>query len=315
MVGTNNNKGYETLIKVLAEHEFLDLCTPVIFGSQQMAIQTAKAVQTEQQINFNLIRNVSDAFDGRVNMLDNLEQETDSLAAATDAYMNNCVDVIVVIADQLSNDAEKRNISNQIIQAIQADRNDVYDWVISEKTRTLILQPFAINDQIDETSASEAFINDLTIINKSLRKDFTLIKPLIAVVSDTEQLHKDIAVLREQGVMAFGPFKADKFVSDGNYASYDAVLFLGQDAACQSIIDSMNSEKTYGYISGLPMVVTYTANKNLEPQNIKQAIYSAIDTYKARIQYRRATSNPLEKQWIPRGRDDFKLDLTKEESD
>ena len=46
---------------------------------------------------------------------------------------------------------------------------------------------------------------------------------------------------------------------------------------------------------------------------LRQAIYAALDILRQRIRYRQATSHPLEKQWVPRGRDDYKLDLTKDD--
>ena len=48
---------------------------------------------------------------------------------------------------------------------------------------------------------------------------------------------------------------------------------------------------------------------------LRHAIYAALDILRQRIRYRHATHHPLAKQWIPRGRDDYKLDLTKEEDE
>ncbi|MFA7066922.1 MAG: 4-hydroxythreonine-4-phosphate dehydrogenase PdxA, partial [Dysgonamonadaceae bacterium] len=45
----------------------------------------------------------------------------------------------------------------------------------------------------------------------------------------------------------------------------------------------------------------------------QQAIYMAIDIYRNRVAYDEARKNPLRKIYFERGKDDEKLDLTRED--
>lgn len=311
----NTESGYEAIERLISEPEFMEICTPVLFGNLSKATQVLKKIQLEQPFAFNSIKNAYEAVDGHANIVDGFETEEDALAAAINAYMSNNIDVLVIAPENIVNTSDKHDLSDFIAKSIEAEQKDVFDWVVNGNLRTLELHPIDKNHDMAEGLAVEAFMNDLMAINKSLRKDYMLIKPRIAVVSSIATLHKDLAELREHGVFAFGPFSSKSFAEE-SYSHYDAVLFLEDDKACESILSKQDNASTFGYISGLPMVVTYlTKNADGAYQGMKDALYSAIDILRARISYKRATYNPLEKQWVPRGRDDFKLDLTKEEAE
>ena len=184
------------------------------------------------------------------------------------------------------------------------------------------MHPFDVSTELGEGLAAEAFNNDVTNIYHCLRQDFGLIRPRIAVVSPLDKLHGDLAELQEQGITAFGPFAGVPFVEGQWHTHYDACLFLNNDDAFKSVLDRQEAENSIGYISGLPIVLTYPfqgisyeiAGKGEANENaLRQAFFAAIDIYRNRVAYKHATVSPLEKQWVPRGRDDFKLDLTKEE--
>ena len=78
------------------------------------------------------------------------------------------------------------------------------------------------------------------------------------------------------------------------------------------------------YTAGLPIVRTSPdhgtafdiAGKNeASDESFRQAIYMAIDVFRNRLAYDEARKNPLKKMFFDRGKDDEKLDLTKEEEE
>lgn len=75
VVGKNNKNGNETLINMLSEPDFFELCTPVIFGSLEAAEEAIKAVEPEQKMSFNVLKDIKASIDGRINLVDNLESE------------------------------------------------------------------------------------------------------------------------------------------------------------------------------------------------------------------------------------------------
>lgn len=293
VVSATNDQGYNTLIGALSEPEMLEIFTPVIFGIHKQAIQAIKTVHPEQQLQLNVIQAAEQALDGRVNFIDGYATEEESLKAIVPAFLHNDIDLIVCLPTEICNTAEKAALSEVLANSLEIETKEILDWQICGNRRTLTVPAL-----------------DLQEINKALRHDFLLIKPRVAVVSANEELSADIKALREEGIFAFGPFKPETLAETATLDAYDAIVYVGCKPAPAEAEDDQIS---YGYISGLPMAVAYlNAAQQNSVQGLKEAIYATIDITRARISYRRATHNPLEKQWVPRGRDDFKLDLSKE---
>lgn len=295
VVSATNDQGYNTIIGALSEPEMLEIFTPVIFGIHKQAVQAIKTVHPEQQLQLNVIQSAEQALDGRVNIIDGYATEEESLKAIVPAFLHNDIDLIVCLPTEICNTAEKAALSEVFASSLEIEANEILDWQICGSCRTLTVSELNLQE-----------------INKALRHDFLLIKPRLAVVSANEELSEEIRALREEGIFAFGPFKPETLAETVTLDAYDALVYVGCQPA-PSEEEEEDGKLTYGYISGLPMAVTYlSAGQQDSVQGLKEAIYAVIDITRARISYRRATHNPLEKQWVPRGRDDFKLDLTKE---
>ena len=335
--GDINGIGLELLIKALANQEILELCTPIIFSEQALIQHTLQTIQLEEAFNFKNIQSAEEAVNGHINVVkvcdpstkiewgqqteQALQAEAASLNAAIEAYRNANIDVLLCCPGQLDNNYDSHHLSDFIRQALGAPKNE-FDWIINDQLRLLKLHSLVFTTELGEGMAIEAFMNDLTAITEQLRHDFSLLRPRIAVLSQNMKLEGDIRELREHGAVVFGPFDAKTFIEAENHKHYDAVLFLEEEDERHKLINSLDSDATYGYVSGLPLVLTYSlqpvsytmAGKDKGNEKpLRQAIFSAIDIYRNRKQYNEATRKPLEKQWIPKGRDDFKLDLSKEE--
>ncbi len=335
--GDINGIGCEMLLKVLQDPEMLEFCTPVIFGSAQVIQHTARQIGINM-IPLTIIPKASEALDGRINLIPvckdaepalqfgsqteaSLQAEANSLTAALEAYNHGDIDALVTLPGHLDNDDTSHALSDFIHRALNI-QGESFDWIVNDNIRILQLHPIDVSTELGEGLASEAFQTDMRAISASLRFDFGLMRPRIAVVSALEKLKADLDELHEQDITAFGPFPATAFIEGAWQNHYDGSLFLGEDEAFKQAICDKDPDYSIGYVSGLPLVLTYPlvgicydiAGKGEAVEiPLRQAIYSAIDILRARIRYRQATHRPLEKQWVPRGRDDFKLDLTKEE--
>lgn len=292
-VGKNNKRGYETLIQVLSEPELFELFTPVIFGSKEAAEEAIATVQPEENITFNVLKDSNDSQDGRINFVDNIDAESDVINISVNAYLDNCIDALVIVSNEIYNTPEKPRLTQAIADAMQHPNEGFIDWFCNGATRTVNVPSLA----------------NIETIVKSLRWDYTLIRPRIAIVSHQEELHQEIANLRETGVIAFGPFNPENEETKEIYGHYDALVFCNNAKANGQYKNTLDTKHSYGYISGLPMVLTYTLRAP-EASNLKDAIYAAIDIDHARMAYRKATCAPLEKYWNPKGRDDFKIDFS-----
>ena len=335
--GDINGIGYELLLKVLQDPELLDICNPVIFGSLPIAQATAHQIGIEQ-VPFYITPNAEEALDGRINLIPvladeeaelqfgeqteaALKAEANSLTAALDAFHQHLIDALVTLPGHLDNDRESHALSDFIRRAL-GSQEESFDWTLNGGLRLLRLHHMDVSTQLGEGLASEAFVAHIQSIHRSLRQDFDMIRPRIAVISAQQKLKGDLDDLREQGITVFGPFAADDFVKGQWQHHYDGCLFLGEDESHDQVLAAEDSQFTIGYVSGLPLVLTYplqgisydiAGQGKADEVPLRQAIYAAIDIVRSRVRYHHATHHPLEKQWVPRGRDDFKLDLTKEE--
>lgn len=336
--GDINGIGYELILKLLQEPEILELCTPVIFGCQKVADETAQALNLSP-LSFCLCETAADALEGRINLIDvckeevpvlsfgkqteeALKAEANSLMAALEAYRNHHIDVLVTLPGGLSNTDGSHSLSNFISRALGMTEAKIFDWSVNGKLRVLELHALDASTELGEGLLSEAFQQDIKAVHNGLRQDCMLLRPRIAVVSSIEKTRGDLIELHEDGITAFGPFVGKTFIDNGWQTHYDACLFFNEEEALQHVFDGQEQEHTIGYVSGLPVVLTYpmlgisyeiAGKGEVSEVSLREAIYAAIDIYRARSNYRYCTHSPLEKQWIPRGRDDVKLDLTKEE--
>lgn len=333
--GDINGISYEMLIKALQDSELLELCTPVIFGSAKVAEFTARHLGLEP-VKFNVIDNPAKAQRGHINLVpvcgenepvvqfgvqtdEALKAEADSLMAAVRAYVEHDIDCLITMPGHLDNDEEQHALSDFITRAFQLETPH-FDWFFAGNVRLLQLHPVDVNSELKLGLASEQFRDDIVAISQHLRRAFGDLRPRLLVVSNESKLASDTEQLREEeGIMVFGPMSVRDF-KPKMVNNYDGVLFLGADDQIRDVIKDTEVPMV-GYVSGLPLVLAYPltpigydiAGKNMASADVlREAIYMAMDITRQRQSYDDASKRPLEKYWVPRGRDDVKLDLTGE---
>lgn len=336
--GDINGISLELITKALSAPELLEFCTPIVFSDEACFMQTAKLFEFEQPIPLEVISSARQAMDGRVNLVNacsehpqlawgeqtetSLKAEADSLNAAVDAFKSGLIDILICAPGQLDNSLDSHALSDFVKQA-SGSENPVFDWVINDQVRILKLQPVAYTTELGEGFAIESFKNDIKSINAQLREDFGFIRPRMALLSSNSKLSNTIQELQEEGLTIFGPMDNEKFVAEDLCNHYDAVICQDVEETRHTIISKLNKENTIGYVSGMPIILSYpfigveyniAGMGNVDDTSFRNAIYTALDIHRNRHRYHEATRHPLEKQWIPKGRDDFKLDLTKEEA-
>ena len=173
-------------------------------------------------------------------------------------------------------------------------------------------------------------------LHSALIHDFMVTNPRIAILSlnpgsgikeksfgkeESEVIVPAVKAANDAGVICFGPYSADDFFGNGEYAKFDATLAMYYD---QGFIPfrSIAFEGGVCYWAGLPFVATASdqgvsydkAGKNESSEvSFRNALYTAIDIYKIRQLDSEIYANPLKKQYFERGSDNEKLDLTNDE--
>lgn len=180
-------------------------------------------------------------------------------------------------------------------------------------------------------------VEKLVTLNHSLKRDFGIENPRIAVLGlnphagengllgneEQDIIVPAITETQEVGILCAGPFAADGFFGTRKYKKFDAVLAMYHD---QGLIPfkTIAMESGVNFTAGLPIVRTspdhgtaydIAGKGEASDESFRQAIYLAIDIFRNRKAHDEARQNPLRKMYYDRGKDDEKLDLTKEEQE
>lgn len=149
------------------------------------------------------------------------------------------------------------------------ESNDVLMFMISEGLRIGVVTGHIPVKDVAGAITEEKIVGKLKIMNDSLKKDFWIKKPKIAVLGlnphagddgligaeDKEIIRPAIEKANEQDVFCFGPYPADGFFAGDNYTKFDAVLAMYHD---QGLIPFKHIASRTGvnYTAGLPVVRT-----------------------------------------------------------
>jgi len=161
--------------------------------------------------------------------------------------------------------------------------------------------------KVSESINKEILEKKIQILINSLKIDFLISKPKIAVLSlnphggdngligdeDLKIINPVINAFLEAGDLIYGPYSADAFFGTANYKNFDAVLGMYHD---QVLIPfkAMSFGEGVNYTAGLPIIrvspdhgVGYDiAGKNIANINsLLAAIFLSIDIYNNRSLY------------------------------
>ena len=332
--GDTNGVGYEVILKAFDDPQMLELCTPIIYGSPKVAAYHRKVLNL--QTNFTIIEKAEEAKEGKLNLLTTFDDEVkielgtpakeagEAALAALDRamtdYRSGLYDVIVTAP------INKKTIQNNLfhfcghteyIESCVGDGNKALMILMNDVLKVALVTTHLPIKDVASAITKEAIVEKAILLNNSLKRDFGLTRPRIAVLAlnphagddgllgkeENEVIMPAIAELESKGVMAFGPYAADGFFGSGNYRHYDAVLAMYHDQGLAPF-KTLAQENGVNYTAGLPIVRTSPdhgtaydiAGKGVaDAQSFREAIYAAIDIYRNRKNYDEAGAHPLPK--------------------
>ena len=330
--GDTNGVGYEVMIKALLTGYMFEIMRPVIYGNAAVAKQHIQTLDEDyRNITWNMVDSPEQAKDGRLNLLtcypDNvpvaLGTNTEASNKAAKAALDRaCADlkagkVQALVTAPLNKEALNGG-HTEYLEKYFKDANDANGgslmMLCSENLRVALVCNHVALADIPAQITEERILSKLTLLNKSLLRDFGMDKPRIAVLAlnphagDAGLLGKEeqeiivpaIEKAKEQGIWAFGPYAADGFFGSGHFTHFDAVLAMYHD---QGLIPFKTLDMSgVNYTAGLSIVRTSPdhgtgydiAGKNqADPSSMRNAIYMAIDVLRQREQYDALTANPL----------------------
>jgi 4-hydroxythreonine-4-phosphate dehydrogenase len=251
-----------------------------------------------------VLKNKADVKIGEKN-IDGGDNAINSIDCAIDAYKKNKIDALVTAP--INKSSIQKNKSDFIghTEYLQNNFNgNSLMIMVSEVMKIACLTGHTSLSNVKNYISKENIIENLLILNNSLKKDFGKAKPKIAVLGlnphagesgmlgneEIEIIVPAIDYTKDKGLLVFGPYSADSFFTTRNLSAFDGILAMYHD---QGLIPfkTLAFDSGVNFTAGLDIIRTSPvhgtafeiAGKGLANENsFRQAVFLACEIYKQR---------------------------------
>ncbi len=325
-IGDLNGIGAETIIKSLSDNRLLKIMTPVVYGSTKVLSYYRKVMGLEP-FNHHPVNNNFEVHTKKINVK-NCWQETVeikpgeitheggnyafmALEEATQDLKDGKIQAIVTAP------INKKNIQSDNFNFVghteylndkfNDDNKECLMLLVSDQLKVGVVTSHIPIMEVRNNISQEKIVDKIQLLHQSLKKDFGVIKPKIAVLGlnphageegligseEQEIIIPALEDCKKQGKLIFGPFPADGFFGKMEHQKYDAVLAMYHD---QGLIPfkTLAFDEGVNYTAGLPIIRTSPdhgtaygiAGKNkASGESMTQAIFQAVDIIKKRKEF------------------------------
>lgn len=319
--GDINGIGYEIILKTLCDIRIFDSFTPIVYGQSKVFSYYKKNFNMEE-LSYALIREARQAQPGRINFINHTDSELkiepgistetagkasfEALKLAVDDLYKNNIDALVTAPVNKKNiQSDKFKFTSQLryINSFCPDVTPLMMMVWNNLRIGSVTNHVALKD-VPTMITKQLILDKLKVLNQTLKKDFNITHPRIAVMGlnphygdgglyGREEIDMVIPAIQEScdnGMLVFGPFSADGFFGSAAWLKYDGILCMYHDQAMVPF-KTLAVDGGVNYTAGLPVVRTAPdhgtgydiANRNIaNPESFRHAIYLAIDILKNR---------------------------------
>lgn len=345
--GDTNGIGYEVILKTLADDRILELCTPVLFGSAKAMAYYTKLLGIEP-VRYTRVGSADEIVDGAVNLIDvcgDIEivpgaatEESGraafkSLEAALKAVNDdNCDALLTAPIDKHAIQSPTFSFPGhtEYLQSATGAESSLM-VLFNDDVRVALVTTHLPVSRIAGAITKENIVEKLRDFNDSLKEDFGIVQPRIAVLAlnphagdggllggeEAEVISPAIAEAAEEKILCFGPYSADGFFGAELYRKFDGVLAMYHDQGLAPF-KTIAMDSGVNFTAGLPIVRTSPdhgtgadiAGKGVaSEESMRSALYAAIDISRNRARHAERTANPLRRQYFDRSKDNVVLDL------
>jgi len=332
--GDLNGVGVELIIKTFSDIRILELCTPVVFASNKVLNFYRKSLP-EHNFNWQNVKELSNLNAKQINIYNCWEEEVmispgqlnevggkyavRSLLAASHALKQNEIDGLVTAPIHKKNvqSSEFNYTGHTPFLKNFFGATDVVMILFANEFRVALVTEHVPVNEVASNISKEIIIRKLNILNESLKKDFGIDKPKIAVLGlnphagdegligkEEETIIKPaIKEAKQNNMLVTGPFSADGFFARGLQNRFDAVLAMYHD---QGLVPfkTIASGEGVNYTAGLPAVRTspdhgtafdIAGKGKADEASFRTAVFECIDIINRRREYEFNHKNPLKK--------------------
>jgi 4-hydroxythreonine-4-phosphate dehydrogenase len=324
--GDGNGIGYEVIIKSLADARILESFTPVIYGSSKIFGFYRKRIHNlDQQMDVYVIQSAKDAKPRKINIVNCLPDNTyvepgqstpesakaaiTSLEWAVKDIKNGDIDVLVtapinkraMVNEGFGNTGHTEYLEKEF------GVSDVAMFMISDQLKIGVVTGHIPLKDVPSSISVERIVGKLRLMAASLKRDFGVVEPKIAVLGlnphcgdggllgDEEEkiILPAVKAANDEGILAFGPYSPDGYFGLGHYAKFDATLAMYHDQGLAPF-KALAFEDGVNFTAGLPIVRTspdhgtafeMAGRDEADPHSMMSSIYAAIDIFRNREAY------------------------------
>jgi 4-hydroxythreonine-4-phosphate dehydrogenase len=318
-IGDINGVGIEIILKTFDDKRMLELCTPVIFASKRIISKYRSILNLNTSVQS--IRNLDEVIHGKINLINVWQEEIDiepgkatktggkyafqSLQTAVEALNSKNIDVLVTAPIHKNTiQSEEFSFPGHTEYLEQKIEGESLMILMYNELKVALITGHIPLEEVSKTITPELIERKVKILNETLKWDFNIQKPKIAILSinphagdegvigneDAEIVIPAVEKIQKDGILLYGPYPADSFFGSGNYQKFDAILATYHDQGLTPF-KTLAFGGGVNFTAGLKQIRTSPdhgtafdiAGKGMaEPSSFKEAVYTALDIYKNR---------------------------------
>lgn len=336
--GDFNGVGYEVILKALSQEKIYEHFIPIIYGSSKVAGYYRKLLKLNH-INFNNINTADQAEPHKINLINCTQEDLrvehgisskEAGKAAFDALEKAVADMKTGVVDALvTAPINKHNIQSEsfyfpghteYLEEVFKDNDSKKEQqalmvMVSETIRVAVVTGHIPIKEVSKSITKKLIVTKLNTFNESLKKDFTIVRPRIAVLGlnphagdngilgneEESTIKPALEEAKANGVLCFGPYPSDGFFGSGKFKQFDGILAMYHD---QGLIPfkTMSMNSGVNYTAGLSVVRTSPAHgtayelsgkETACESSFREALFMAYDILNNRALDDEIRANPL----------------------
>lgn len=331
-IGDINGVGLEVIMKTFFDNRMNQVCTPVIYASNKL-VSLQRKLLNMNDFQYQTVKSGSEIILRKTNVINCWEEEVNvefgqetssggmyalkSLQAAVTDLKTGLIDVLVTAPINKHNiqSEEFRFHGHTEFLAGSFSISDYLMFLVSDDLRVAVYSGHIPVKDVSAALSQEKIRTKLNLMKRSLKRDFGILKPKIAVLGlnphagdegllgmeEKEFIIPAVKKSFDEGTFVYGPYSADGFFGSQAYKKFDAVLAMYHD---QGLIPfkTISFSSGVNFTAGLPVVRTSPdhgtaydiAGKGVAKEDsFREAVYAAVDILKQRAEFDEMNANPL----------------------
>ena len=236
--GDTNGIGYEVIIKALTDARLLDLCVPVVYGSSRAFGFYKKQLPEVENLNTNIINTAKDYHSKRVNIINCVPDNfrIDPGQPSPEGAEASLVSLQTAVRDLVAGDLDAlvtaplntKDVALHMPGFIghteylteQCGVSDGMMFMVSDKMRVGVVTNHLPLSSVPGALSVEKILGKIRLMDQSLRKDFGIVRPRIAVLglnphsgdggllgrAEIDVISPAIEAAGKENILAFGPY-------------------------------------------------------------------------------------------------------------